>query len=86
MPGSPSQEGSKPGVARIGTWQLVASRGRVGSNPTPGAFWLGFFVGVVCFFVFVCVRGLFVFWVGFLFWLMFWVLFGLDFGCFVRVL
>ena len=38
VPGSPSQVGSKPGDPLWGTKQLVASWGRVGSNPTPGAF------------------------------------------------
>jgi hypothetical protein len=39
VPGSPSQEGSKPGDAlpSQSTKQLVASRGRGGSNPPPGA-------------------------------------------------
>ena len=39
MPGSPSQAGSKPGdvCQKASTKQLVASRGRGGSNPPPGA-------------------------------------------------
>ena len=38
VPGSPSQVGSKPGDPLWGTKQLVASWGRGGSNPPPGAF------------------------------------------------
>jgi hypothetical protein len=48
-PGYPSQVGSKPGDDFISTNQLVASRGRVGSNPTPGAF-LAQFLPVSCWF------------------------------------
>ena len=46
VPGSPSQVGSKPGDAlpSQSTKQLVASRGRGGSNPPPGAFHALFFL------------------------------------------
>lgn len=42
MPGSPSQAGSKPGdgYANASTVKLVASRGRGGSNPPPGAIYI----------------------------------------------